>query len=229
MLSLHNLTFCISRPILWPSKRSGGLEPDIHLDFTAGGKGRHGTILLGVWRCAGARVSGHMVRVQLEGMNPHQDPTGLGIEVLRLVCTKVLALPVPFFSSSSTQPNCNFLQAGVWWKDWSLEHRVRAKELFCDRSRNLKGIDKIYVWRKHEKQRDLSFLPIVAVDRKIKLHLEWEMKIYSLHPEKKRCKLQSWAFRESEEIAVTLRDTDLYPTCLEVTSWFENKNAGKYH
>lgn len=44
------------------------------------------------------------------------------------------------------------------------------------------------------------------------------MKIYSLNPEKKRCKLQSWAFRESEEIAVTLRDTDLYPTCLEVTS-----------
>lgn len=45
----------------------------------------------------------------------------------------------------------------------------------------------------------------------------------------KRCKLLSWAFRKSEVVAVTLRDTDLYPTCLEVTPWFKNKNTWKYH
>lgn len=99
-----------------------------------------------------------------------------------------------------------------------MEHRVRTKESFCDQSCNLKGIDKIYVGRKREKQRDLSFPPIVTVDRKIKLHLEWEMKIYSVHPEEKRCKLRSWAFGESEVMAVTLRDMDLYSACLEVTS-----------
>ena len=60
------------------------------------GKGDTGPSYLESGRCAGTRVSGHTVRVQLEGMNLHQDPTGLGIEVLRLVCTKVLALPVPF-------------------------------------------------------------------------------------------------------------------------------------
>lgn len=50
---------------------------------------------------------------------------------------------------------------------------------------NLKSIDKIYVWGKYEKQSELGFLPIVTVDRKIKLHLAWEMKIYAVHPEKK--------------------------------------------
>ena len=31
----------------------------------------------------------------------------------------------------------------------------------------------------------VSFLAIVTVDREIKLHLEWEMKVYSVHIKKK--------------------------------------------
>jgi hypothetical protein len=37
--------------------------------------------------------------------------------------------------------------------------------------------------RKAQKKQ-VSFLAIVTVDRKIKLHLAWEMKIYSVHIEK---------------------------------------------
>lgn len=33
-------------------------------------------------------------------------------------------------------------------------------------------------------KKPVSFLAIVTVDRKIKLHLAWEMKIYSVHIEK---------------------------------------------
>lgn len=57
-----------------------------------------------------------------------------------------------FFSSPIPQLNCNFLEIGSWWKDWSLEHRVKAKELHCYWNCNLKGIDKIYVRRECEKQ-----------------------------------------------------------------------------
>lgn len=44
-----------------------------------------------------------------------------------------------------------------------------------------------------------------------------------------RCKLPSWAFRESEAIAVTLRDMNLCPTCLDVALWSGNKNTWKYY
>lgn len=37
----------------------------------------------------------------------------------------------------------------------------------------------------------------------------------------------SLVFRESKAVAISVRDTNLYPTCLEVTLWFENKNTWK--
>lgn len=39
------------------------------------------------------------------------------------------------------------------------------------------------MFEENVKNSDLRFPPIVTVDRKIKLHLEWEMKIYSVHPD----------------------------------------------
>ena len=85
-----------------------------------------------------------------------------------------------------------------------------------------------FIFEESTKKNKLAFLQLSLWTERWNFiwHGRWKSILYILRRKKKITLL---GIRESEAIAVTLRDTDLYLICLRATPWSESKNTWKYY
>lgn len=121
-----------------------------------------------------------------------------------------------------------FFCSRVWLKDQRVCNSVMVKDLFCYELYLKQYSQDLCLQKIWKANRILAFLNCHR-GQKDKISFGTGDGIYAVTVHKGRCKWALWAFRESEAIAVTLRNMNLYPTCFQVTPWFEKKNTWKYY